>query len=554
MLSGDLGTHLINGEAMSILDEMFGRARLRDQPPSSIPSRAVRRVRVMFGLAILGALTAGSLATPVTATAATGDAQTVNAMAPLYIHDYASDGPQWRAFVAQLETFQKLGGDAISVDVWWGAVQQSTPDHYDWTYYDKLFAAITGKGLDIVPIMSFHQCGGNVGDAGDCSTPIVLPDFVWQNVNVCGIAGCTEVAADNWYISEYGNQSKESVAPWGPGSTRAYGYMHAFMDEFEARYSAPGRDYRNDIQELNISAGPAGELRYPSYNSHDSKVPGAPASYPNRGVFQSYTASAIEAFRTWAVDRYGSVAGVGAAWGIPGLTRGAISPPTDHERFITSGAYWNGQYGRDFTQWYSESLLEHGRSILRAAVGAFDDEFSSVPLGIKTSGVHWQTMASSSIRRAPEIAAGLIHTNQNYNNPATSWGYDPMLSMIRDVELNGDGTAAPKHRIVLHYTALEKPNLEWDGPHHAHSASKDQVGWLADAAAKHRLLIKGENALNGGLHSSGSAGSPGWSHIRDAFDRDSVRRYYGLTVLRLADVTGGGTAQSEMESFIRNYR
>ena len=37
-------------------------------------------------------------------------------------------------------------------------------------------ATITAAGLDIAPILSFHQCGGNVGD--DCDVP--LPPWLWR--------------------------------------------------------------------------------------------------------------------------------------------------------------------------------------------------------------------------------------------------------------------------------------------------------------------------------------------------------------------------------------
>lgn len=42
--------------------------------------------------------------------------------------------------------------------------------------YDQLIQAITDVGLKLQAVMSFHQCGGNVGDA--CTIP--LPPWVLE--------------------------------------------------------------------------------------------------------------------------------------------------------------------------------------------------------------------------------------------------------------------------------------------------------------------------------------------------------------------------------------
>ena len=55
----------------------------------------------------------------------------------------------------------------------WGAVEQE-PGLYDWSGYQELFAMIKSRGLRIQAVMSFHACGGNVGDYAQ----IPLPDWV----------------------------------------------------------------------------------------------------------------------------------------------------------------------------------------------------------------------------------------------------------------------------------------------------------------------------------------------------------------------------------------
>lgn len=48
------------------------------------------------------------------------------------------------------------------VDVWWGIVERKGPKMYNWKPYQELFEMCKKIGLKIEPVMSFHQCGGNV--------------------------------------------------------------------------------------------------------------------------------------------------------------------------------------------------------------------------------------------------------------------------------------------------------------------------------------------------------------------------------------------------------
>ena len=80
---------------------------------------------------------------------------TANVMAPLHV-DNMNEFEEW------LAAAQSMGIDAVSVDVWWGDVEKND-NVFNWTYYDTLFAKIKRSHLKIVPIVSFHQCGGNVG-------------------------------------------------------------------------------------------------------------------------------------------------------------------------------------------------------------------------------------------------------------------------------------------------------------------------------------------------------------------------------------------------------
>ena len=72
-----------------------------------------------------------------------------------------------------LDQMRNAGVDGIMIDVWWGFCEK-TSKNYDFSGYKTFFAKIKDRGMKIIPVMSFHQCGGNVGDT--CS--ILLPDFV----------------------------------------------------------------------------------------------------------------------------------------------------------------------------------------------------------------------------------------------------------------------------------------------------------------------------------------------------------------------------------------
>jgi len=77
---------------------------------------------------------------------------------------------QLRADLAKL----KAGGlSGVMVDVWWGLVEPA-PKAYNWTAYRKLVDLVSAAGLKLQTVMSFHRCGGNVGDTCD----IPLPSWV----------------------------------------------------------------------------------------------------------------------------------------------------------------------------------------------------------------------------------------------------------------------------------------------------------------------------------------------------------------------------------------
>ncbi len=462
------------------------------------------------------------LATLLTSTAElraqTSAAQTTfagNVMAPLAVGDIrdpdaVGSQAEWSKFRKQLQLMKNLGVVAVTTDIWWGIVEGKGDDQFDWRYYDKLSDEIIRAGLKWVPILSFHQCGGNVGDT--CDIPI--PDWIWtKHIGTRGITS----ADDLKYLSESGNLSLEVVSVWGTSIVIAdyADVMRAFQAHFAAKAGA--------IAEINVSLGPAGELRYPSYNSHDSD-----SGYPTRGRLQSYSKLARKSFNDFMVKRRG-------------FTTSEFEPPVRSAGPPLAEDFFNlkltaSEFGKDFFDWYSDSLLDHGRLVLTESIRIFNSSssaFRGIDIGAKIPGVHWRM----AIDRSAELSAGLIRTSLgDLGDPARGHGYQSILQVFKDLQ----GTpGAP--RIVAHFTCLEMSN--GDGGPSVGSMAKALVFWVAAEAARLGVPIKGENALAGGVYDSSA-----WDNMENAIQWAS---YEGLTVLRMNDIASSPIGQTRFRELIQ---
>lgn len=99
----------------------------------------------------------------------------------------------------QFKELREAGVDGIMVDVWWGIVEANGPRLYDWFAYRSLFQLVQKTGLKIQAIMSFHQCGGNIGD--DVFIP--LPNW---------ILAIGENNPDIFYTNRAGTRNKECLS------------------------------------------------------------------------------------------------------------------------------------------------------------------------------------------------------------------------------------------------------------------------------------------------------------------------------------------------------
>ncbi|MBZ9612393.1 family 14 glycosylhydrolase [Rheinheimera maricola] len=428
-----------------------------------------------------------------------------NVMAPLQVEDRAE-------FRQQLTMARQIGVEGVSVDVWWGLVEQAGDQQFNWQYYDNIFADIRGAGLKIIPIMALHQCGGNVGD--DCDIP--LPVWIWQHYAAQGVS-----SADLQYQSEFGNRSTETVSLWADQWVLAQ--YSEFMQAFAARYAA----LAPDISEINISMGPAGELRYPSYNSHD----GDRTSYPSRGGFQAYSALAVADFRQAMQQKYQQISQLNLAWQSAHTDFSQLMPPANGDIFIHSGAQFNTADGRDFIRWYHNALLAHGQRMLDTAMLAFNNELANIELGFKIPGIHWKIAANDNSRRSAELAAGLIASDSTYASE-NGFGYSGIISLAARY-------AAEPRGVILHFTALE---MDDNPATESQSMAKSLVAWVGAEANRQQVTIKGENALAAGVTQH-----HGWDNIAAVFANG---HYSGMTVLRLAQVTDAGPGQQRYQRLI----
>lgn len=73
-----------------------------------------------------------------------------------------------KAMNASLQALKSAGVEGIMMDVWWGLVERDAPGEYNWGGYVELMEMAKKHGLKVQAVMSFHQCGGNVGDSCTC--------------------------------------------------------------------------------------------------------------------------------------------------------------------------------------------------------------------------------------------------------------------------------------------------------------------------------------------------------------------------------------------------
>ncbi|XP_024378944.1 beta-amylase 3, chloroplastic [Physcomitrium patens] len=353
-----------------------------------------------------------------------------------------------RAMNASLLALKSAGVEGIMMDVWWGIVEKDGPHQYNWSAYRELIDMVRNHGLKVQAVMSFHQCGGNVGDS--CNVP--LPPWVLEEVRKNpDLAYTDRVGRRN---AEYISLGADNVpALQGRTPVQCYAdFMRSFRDNF--------KDLLGDvIIEIQCGMGPAGELRYPSYPESEGRW-----RFPGIGEFQSYDKYMIASLKA-------SAHAVGKpAWGSGGPhDSGSYNQWPEETGFFKKDGTWSTEYGQFFMEWYSEMLLAHGERILSEATGIFRG--TGAVISGKVAGIHWHYGTRS---HAAELTAG-------YYNTRSRDGYLPIAQMFA------------KYGVTLNFTCIEMRDFEQ--PAHALCSPEGLVRQVALATRKTGIPMAGENAL-----------------------------------------------------------
>ncbi|KAL7128845.1 hypothetical protein ABFS83_13G021400 [Erythranthe nasuta] len=367
-------------------------------------------------------------------------------MLPLGVVTRENEFPDEAKFEKQLNELKKAGVDGVMVDVWWGIIEANAPKQYDWSSYIKLFHLVRKCGLRIQAIMSFHQCGGNIGDG------VYIPVPQW-------VLSVGEKDADVFYTNKSGNRNQEYLSlgvdnlPLFQGRTAVEMYRD-YMISFKENMS----DFLEDetIIDVEVGLGPAGELRYPSYPETQGWV------FPGIGEFQCYDKYLKQDFKAAAAN-----AGH-REWDLPD-DAGKYNDTPEKTGFFKHDGTYTTEKGIFFLKWYSNKLIEHGDQILDEANKIFQGY--KIRIAAKVSGIHWWYNDDS---HACELTSG-------YYNMKDRDGYRPIARMIS------------RHYGTLNFTCMEMRNFEQSAE--AKCAPQQLVQQVLSGGWTEKIDVAGENAL-----------------------------------------------------------
>ncbi|XP_048421751.1 beta-amylase 2, chloroplastic-like isoform X1 [Pyrus x bretschneideri] len=331
----------------------------------------------------------------------------VYVMLPLGVINMNVELVEPQALRNQLQVLKSVGVDGVMVDCWWGIVEAHNPQQYNWNGYKRLFQIVRDLNLKLQVVMSFHECGGNVGD----DVYIPLPHWV------------TEIGQKNpdiYFTNKEGKRNAECLT-WGIDKERVlrgrtavevyFDYMRSFRVEFNEFFE------EGIISEIEVGLGPCGELRYPSYpEQHGWK-------YPGIGEFQCYDRYLMKDLAQAAEARGHSF------WARAPDNAGSYSSQPHETGFFRDGGDYDSYYGRFFLNWYSRVLIDHGDRVLALANLAFE----GTHIATKVSGIHWWYKTAS---HPAELTAG-------FYNSCNRDGYVPISEMLK------------KHEAALNFTCVE---------------------------------------------------------------------------------------------------
>uniref|UniRef100_A0A7N0VL11 Beta-amylase n=1 Tax=Kalanchoe fedtschenkoi TaxID=63787 RepID=A0A7N0VL11_KALFE len=372
----------------------------------------------------------------------------VYVMLPLNVIGADCDLADPDTLLDQLRILKSANVDGVMVDCWWGIVEAHAPQHYNWRGYRELFQIVRSLKLKLQVVMSFHECGGNVGD----DVHIPLPNWVME----IGLKN-----PDIYFTDGEGRRNSECLS-WGVDKERIFrgrtavevyfDYMRSFRVEFDEFFET------GVISEIVVGLGPCSELRYPSYPAkHGWK-------YPGIGEFQCYDMYLRKSL-TKAAEARGHL-----FWARGPDNAGSYNSHPHETGFFRDGGDYDSYYGRFFLNWYSQVLIDHGDRVLSLANLAFE----GTPISAKVSGIHWWYKTAS---HAAELMAG-------FYNPCNRDGYAPIAAMLK------------KQGAALNFTCVELRTLDQHEDFPEALADPEGLVWqVLNAAWDACIPVASENAL-----------------------------------------------------------
>ncbi|KAL8541190.1 hypothetical protein ACS0TY_002448 [Phlomoides rotata] len=296
--------------------------------------------------------------------------------------------------VKQLKILKSVHVDGVMVDCWWGIVEAHAPQEYNWNGYKRLFQIVRELKMKLQVVMSFHECGGNVGD------DVCLPLPHW-------VAEIGRSNPDIFFTDRAGRRDPECLS-WGVDKERVlrgrtalevyFDCMRSFRVEFDEFFED------GVISMIVVGLGPCAELRYPSNPvKHGWR-------YPGIGEFQCYDQYMSKSLRKAAEMRGHSF------WARGPENTGSYNSRPHETGFFCDGGDYDGYYGRFFLSWYSQVLLDHGDRVLSLAKLAFE----GTCIAAKMSSIHWWYKTAS---HAAELTAG-------FYNSSNRDGYAAIMAML----------------------------------------------------------------------------------------------------------------------------
>ncbi|CAL5192682.1 unnamed protein product [Lathyrus oleraceus] len=404
------------------------------------------------------------------------------------------------ALLKQLRVLKSANVDGVMVDCWWGIVEAHTPQEYNWNGYKRLFQMVRELKLKLQVVMSFHECGGNVGD--DVCIP--LPHWV---------AEIGRSNPDIFFTDREGRRNPECLS-WGIDKERVlrgrnavevyFDFMRSFRIEFD--------EYFEDgfISLIEVGLGPCGELRYPSCPvKHGWR-------YPGIGEFQCYDQYMLKSLRKAAEARGHTI------WARGPDNVGTYNSQPHETGFFRDGGDYDGFYGRFFLNWYSQALVDHGNRVLSLAKLAFEGSC----IAAKLSGVYWWYKTAS---HAAELTAG-------YYNPCNRDGYAAIVAMLK------------RNGVSLNIACVDLCTLNQHESFPEPYADPERLVWqLLNAGWDVGLPVVGENALP-------CLNRVGYNNVLDntkpVNDPDG-RHFSSFTYLRLSPVLLERQNFLEFERFVK---